>query len=161
MLLDFYAFTIAIIALVLSFFWNHCCTTVLSWFASVGIFLYNAATGRALGVRKDAGTAVKDSTESSSHTIDENETDLKGLNLKHENTVIHVEHPNAVAERTCSQTTPTSPTSEFERSVFVIPFTDSIEISCLCVPYRTIVIVFPRQRYNLKCTEQLSNAKNR
>ncbi|KRY31412.1 Calcium/calmodulin-dependent protein kinase type II alpha chain, partial [Trichinella spiralis] len=68
-------------------------------------------SSRALGVRKDAGTAVKDSTESSSHTIDENETDLKGLNLKHENTVIHVEHPNAVAERTCSQTTPTSPTT--------------------------------------------------
>ncbi|KRY31414.1 Calcium/calmodulin-dependent protein kinase type II alpha chain, partial [Trichinella spiralis] len=34
-------------------------------------------SSRALGVRKDAGTAVKDSTESSSHTIDENETDLK------------------------------------------------------------------------------------
>ncbi|KRZ68713.1 Calcium/calmodulin-dependent protein kinase type II alpha chain, partial [Trichinella papuae] len=68
-------------------------------------------SSRALGVRKDAGTAVKDSSESSSHTIDENEADIKGLNLKHENTVIHVEHPNAVAERTCSQTTPTSPTT--------------------------------------------------
>ncbi|KRZ68711.1 Calcium/calmodulin-dependent protein kinase type II alpha chain, partial [Trichinella papuae] len=34
-------------------------------------------SSRALGVRKDAGTAVKDSSESSSHTIDENEADIK------------------------------------------------------------------------------------
>uniref|UniRef100_A0A5S6R3B7 Calcium/calmodulin-dependent protein kinase type II n=1 Tax=Trichuris muris TaxID=70415 RepID=A0A5S6R3B7_TRIMR len=74
-----------------------------------------ADASRNLGVKKNAGGVIaKGSTESSSHTTDDNEADTKGLNLKHENTVIHVDAGNSAGiERSSphSVVTPTSPTT--------------------------------------------------
>ncbi|KFD71733.1 hypothetical protein M514_04296 [Trichuris suis] len=86
-----------------------------------------ADASRNLGVKKNAGGAiVKGSTESSSHTTDDNEADTKGLNLKHENTVIHVEAGNSAGVERTSPHRVITPTSSTTRKKEIVKLTEAL-----------------------------------
>ncbi|KHJ45979.1 kinase domain protein [Trichuris suis] len=87
----------------------------------------SSIAGRNLGVKKNAGGAiVKGSTESSSHTTDDNEADTKGLNLKHENTVIHVEAGNSAGVERTSPHRVITPTSSTTRKKEIVKLTEAL-----------------------------------